>query len=416
MTAMTAADSEALLRRYQPQLRYDSNEAFFADSAAEWTDNPVNSLHRDFREGRPGELLAAAKPEAGQEQLSLDFLAPSRYANGEPVERTDFIGCSRRDYRDQYVALRRDRAYANRMYGRVKEDRGRVWLQYWFFYFYNDYNLAGGFGLHECDWEMVQLRMGEGGEVPDLAAYAQHRWAEVAPWGEVEKVEDEPSTPIVYVARGSHASYFSAGFHGTEAWYDLADGKRTTPKLELEIVGDEEPAWAFWPSVWGGTRARISGLETGAPTAPIRHGQWAHPAELLEGARTVRPGEAAPAPSVRVTRAGEHLELAYDFRRHPERRPDRLVVTVNSQDDSIQPRTFTFVVDTALSGTIATTVELKPTQHYDIYVSAVDAAGKPTESALTLIRPVGEREPEPVPVLPWFGRVVDAIRRFFGRA
>jgi hypothetical protein len=416
MTAMTAADSEALLRRYQPQLRYDSNEAFFADSAAEWTDNPVNSLHRDFREGRPGELLAAAKPESGQEQLSLDFLAPSRYANGEPVERTDFIGCSRRDYRDQYVALRQERAYANRMYGRVKEDRGRVWLQYWFFYFYNDYNLAGGFGLHECDWEMVQLRMGEGGEVPDLAAYAQHRWAEVAPWGEVEKVEDEPSTPIVYVARGSHASYFSAGFHGTEAWYDLADGKRTTPKLELEIVGDEEPAWAFWPGVWGGTRARISGLETGAPTAPIRHGQWAHPAELLEGARTVRPGEAAPAPSVRVTRAGEHLELAYDFRRHPERRPDRLVVTVNSQDDSIQPRTFTFVVDTALSGTIATTVELKPTQHYDIYVSAVDAAGKPTESALTLIRPVGEREPEPVPVLPWFGRVVDAIRRFFGRA
>jgi hypothetical protein len=92
------------------------------------------------------------------------------------------------------------------------------------------------------------------------------------------------------------------------------------------------------------------------------------------------------------------------------------VVTVNSQDDSIQPRTFTFVVDTALSGTIATTVELKPAQHYDVYVSAVDADGKPTESALTLIRPVGAEEPEPVPVLPWFGRVVDAIRRFFGRA
>jgi hypothetical protein len=117
-----------------------------------------------------------------------------------------------------------------------------------------------------------------------------------------------------------------------------------------------------------------------------------------------------------VSRAGDHLELTYDFRRHPERRPDRLVVTVNSQDDSMQPRTFTFVVDTALSGTIATTVELKPTQHYDVYVSAVDGAGKPTESALTLIRPVGAEEPEPVPVLPWLGRVVDAIRRFFGRA
>jgi hypothetical protein len=416
MTAIRTADSEALLRRYQPQLRYDSNEAFFADSAAEWTDNPANSLFREGPDDRPGDLLAAAKPESGQAQLSLDFLAPSRYTNGESVETTDFIGCSRRDYRDQYVALRRNRAYANRMYGRVKEDRGRVWLQYWFFYFYNDYNLAGGFGLHECDWEMVQFRMGEGDEVPDLAVYAQHRWAEVAPWGEVEKVEGEPETPIVYVARGSHAAYFSAGLHETEVWYDLADGKRNTPKLELEIVGDEEPPWATWPAVWGGTRARISGLETGSPTAPCRHGQWAHPAKLLEGARTVRHGSAAPPPSVRVSRAGDHLELTYDFRRHPERRPDRLVVTVNSQDDSTQPRTFTFVVDTALSGTIATTVELKPTQHYDVYVSAVDGAGKPTESALTLIRPVGAEEPEPVPVLPWLGRVVDAIRRFFGRA
>jgi hypothetical protein len=108
--------------------------------------------------------------------------------------------------------------------------------------------------------------------------------------------------------------------------------------------------------------------------------------------------------------------VAYDFRHDGELRPDRLVVTVNSEDDSIQPRTFTFVVDTALSGTIATTVELKPTQHYDVYVSAVDADGKPTESALTLIRPVGAEEPEPVPVLPFLGRVVNAIRRFFGRA
>jgi len=416
MPAVRGADAKALLRRYQPQLRYDSNEAFFCDSAAEWTDNPFNTLTREGRDDRPGELLAAAKPEPGKQQLNLAFLAKSRYASGESVETTDFIGCSRRDYRDQYVALRRDRAYANRMYGRMREDCGRVWLQYWFFYFYNDYNLAGGFGLHECDWEMVQFRMGEGGEVPDVAVYAQHRWAEVAPWGEVEKVEGEPATPIVYVARGSHASYFHAGLQETEAWYDLADGKRTTPKLELEIVGDEEPAWAAWPGVWGGTRARISGLETGSPTGPCRHGQWGHPAALLEDARTVRRGSAAPPPSVRVSRTGGHLELTYDFRRNSDRRPDRLVATVNSQDDSIQPRTFTFVVDTALAGTIATTVELKPTQHYDVYVSAVDAEGKPTESALTLIRPVGAEEPEPVPVLPWLGRVVDAIRRFFGRA
>ncbi len=413
--AEAAMSHEELLERFKPQLRYDSNEAFFADSAAEWTDNPANALRRSPTDDRPGELLAAARPEAGQAQLELAFLGGSSYPSGGQVERTDVIGCSRRDYRDQYVALRSDRRYANRIYGRAKEDRGRLWLQYWFFYFYNDYQLAGGFGLHECDWEMVQLRMAEDGENPDLAVYAQHRWAEVAPWSEVEKLEDRPETPIVYVARGSHASYFRAGFHETEAWYDLADGKRKSPEPALEALGDDEPAWAAWPGVWGGTRARIPGLETGSPTAPCRHGQWEHPAALLEGARTVKRIGAAAPPSVEVSRESGHLELRYDFRKGAESPPDRLVVTVNSEDDSVQPRTFTFVVDMAPSGRIATTVELKPTQHYDVYVSAVGPDGRPTESALTLIRPVGIAEPEPVWGLTWLGRAVSAIRRLFGR-
>jgi hypothetical protein len=405
---------EELLQRFKPQLRYDSNEAFFADSAAEWTDNPANSLRRAPHEDRPGELLAAARPEAAQAQLDLDFLGESRYGSGAAIEPTDVIGCSRHAYRDQYVAIRSDRSYANRMYGRAKEDRGRLWLQYWFFYFYNDYQLAGGFGLHECDWEMIQLRMSEGGEDPDLAVYAQHRWAEVAPWDRVEKLEGRPQTPIVYVGRGSHASYFDSGFHETEAWYDLADGKRRTPDLELTVLGEDEPAWARWPGVWGGTRARIPGLETGSPTAPCRHEQWEHPAALLDDARTVRRRAAVPPPSVEVSRANGYLALEYDFRREVAQRPDRLVATVNSEDDELQPRTFTFVVDTALSGTIATAVELKPTQTYDVYVSAVGADGRPTESQLTLIRPVGVEEPKPVWGLTWLGRLVSTIRRAVG--
>jgi hypothetical protein len=41
------ADHDALLRRFQPQLRYDSQEAFFADSAVEWTDNLAAALLAD---------------------------------------------------------------------------------------------------------------------------------------------------------------------------------------------------------------------------------------------------------------------------------------------------------------------------------------------------------------------------------
>jgi hypothetical protein len=400
-------DLAALLKRHRPILRYDRQEVYFADSAAEWTDNPRNELRT-----RSGRLVAAATPADAEPRLSLAFLAAGAYPGGLRPSPDDRIGDASGDYTEQARRLHAKAAYRNQMYGRwaVGSD-GRTWLQYWFFYFYNDYNLAGGLGLHEGDWEMVQFRMGEGGDAPDLAVYAQHRWAEVAPWDEVEKPEGRPDTPVVYVGRGSHASYFHAGYHETEAWYDLADGKRSTPELALEAVDDREPSWVAWPGMWGDTRPRIPGLEQGSPTAPCRHGQWAHPAALLDQARTVERGPAAPAPAVQASRGDGHLQLAYDFRGGPN--VDRLVVTVNSEDDAIQPRTFTFVVDTAPSGTIDTSVELKPSQRYDVYVSAVDAEGRPTESALTLIRPVGAKEPEPVPVLPWLGRVVYAIRRLF---
>ena len=172
--------NEALLRRFQPQLLYDSNEAFFADSAAEWTDNPGNVLCRLGHDGMPGEVLAAALPEQGQGQLGLDFLGHPDYGDGSAYRDGDAISDPERDYRDQYVALRQKPGYRNRMYSRAREDSdGRLWLQYWFFYFYNDYNLAGGIGLHEGDWEMVQLRMHD--DAPDLAVYAQHRWAERRP-------------------------------------------------------------------------------------------------------------------------------------------------------------------------------------------------------------------------------------------
>src|SRR4051794_33957747 len=137
-------DTGGLLRRFQPQLRYDSQEAFFADSAAEWADNPGNVLRRAFVEGEAGEVIAATDPEEGQQKLSLDFLGEPKYADGTDFKQDDLISPPQRDYRRQYVALRTGGDYANVMYGRAKQDSdGRYWLQYWFYYFYNDYNLAG---------------------------------------------------------------------------------------------------------------------------------------------------------------------------------------------------------------------------------------------------------------------------------
>jgi hypothetical protein len=400
-------DRAAVLLRFAPQLKYDSQEAFFADSAAEWTDNPGNVLRRAPKGGHQPEVIAAASPAPGQAQLCLDLLGNPAYADGAITEDSDHISNPHGKYRAQYVELRRRGGYANRMYARTQEDsHGSLWLQYWFFYFYNDYNLAGNFGLHEGDWEMVQLRMD--GDEPDLAVYAQHRVAEKKLWRDVEKLPDNPDTPIVYVARGSHASYFEPGFHETEAWYDLADGKRRTPKLAVEILDEDGPAWTLWRGRWGDTKPSVSGLEQPSPDSPCMHAQWTDPRSLWESAREHRARKPRAAPEVAVSRKDGHLRLDYDFAAHAGA-PEKLVVTVNSVDDSLPPRTFDFPVAEPAHGRIHTKIVLNPSQHYDIYVSTVDHAHIPSASQLTELDPVSDAGGKFF-LLRWFALLVARLR------
>jgi len=215
----TTTDPAELLQRHIPVLRYDSQEPYFADAASEWTDNPGNQLKR-----ADGTVIAAAIPTDGQPALSLGFLGPTRYANGDAALAVDRIGVTSKDYVAQAQGMHAQSQYANRVYGHsaMGSDDGCLWLAYWFFYFYNGYNLIGRFiraGLHESDWEMIQLRLDPTGAVPDLAVYAQHKHAGQRPWNQVERVGDQP---VVYPARGSHASYFSAGVHWTGDWFDFA--------------------------------------------------------------------------------------------------------------------------------------------------------------------------------------------------
>jgi hypothetical protein len=62
--------TEELLERHKPFLKYDSQESYFADSAAEWTDNPGNQLAR-----ADGTVLATAEGLASESVRAL--LAPA---------------------------------------------------------------------------------------------------------------------------------------------------------------------------------------------------------------------------------------------------------------------------------------------------------------------------------------------------
>ncbi|HEX7298970.1 MAG TPA: hypothetical protein VF257_08165 [Solirubrobacteraceae bacterium] len=397
-------EHDHLLRRFQPALRYDSMEQFFADSAAQWTDNPGNELRRaETADGAQGALIATPPT------LCLGFLSEGGYGDQTEFRAGDRIGYTRKDYRERYFRLRQERPeLRNRMYGRAVEDpSGQLWLQYWFWYFYNDYNLALGKGLHEGDWEMIQLRLYQGG--PDLAVYAQHRQAEKRDWDDVEKLADNPETPVVYVARGSHASYFEAGYHETEAWYDMADGDRKTPALELEIVTDTEPSWIAWRGLWGDTRARIRDLDQPSPDAPCAHPVWDDPNTLLDDAREPQRKAPIEPPSVAIAREPAGVRVDFDFTRQDGPPPVALQVTINSRDErGVPPRTYTFDVTGEQRGTRHVEHPVDPDNHYDVHASTT-AGDPPIPSASRLI------ELPPVGVTPRKEGLGLRIARAFGR-
>jgi hypothetical protein len=107
-------------------------------------------------------------------------------------------------------------------HGRVVRQEGWTVLQYWLFYPFNDWR-SGFFGAndHEADWEKVHVYLApapDGKLKPEWVAYASHnyfgdnlrrRWDD----SEVEKVGEHP---VVYVAAGSHASYYAPGEYLTE--------------------------------------------------------------------------------------------------------------------------------------------------------------------------------------------------------
>lgn len=100
------------------------------------------------------------------------------------------------------------------------EDPDHVTIQYWLFYYYNDW-----FNKHEGDWEMVQVVLNTAGE-PEWVVLSQHHGGTRRSWS---AAQIEGSThPAVHVALGSHANYF----WGDETY----PNGRTVGNARLEIM------------------------------------------------------------------------------------------------------------------------------------------------------------------------------------
>lgn len=357
--AATPIDERELLQRYVPYLRYDSLESYRADSAAVLPEHfaPAGSgwSRTNALKRVDATIVAAARPRPGEARLTLGFLGRSRYENGAQVRRGDYIDAVGRDYVADARRMHADPRHADVCHGHlVRESNGTMWLQYWFFYYNNDKTYFG-FGAHEGDWEMIQLRLGAD-LVPMVATYAQHSAAQAFAWTDLERHDAAGHpVPVVFVARGSHASFARAGEHDL-VWPlppDYADGRGPRIRPRLEVIGSAGPGWALWPGKWGSSDS--------SPRGPVTKRQWKDPGgfhreHARERARVERARMAdPPPPGPRPPRIGVHRfedRAVVDYR-FPARipagsaRPAWIVVSVDAAEDDLPPSTHAFPVHTA---------------------------------------------------------------------
>ena len=323
----TPPSTDDLLRAYSPYLRYEAQETYFADSAAEMTDNFVAGSRQNYLVS--GTRVAAANPADPLANLSLAFLGDPTYADGRTATTSDYLDAAN-TYYQQDAQRMRAAGYGDRVYGRALTSGGKTWLQYWLFSYYNPQNVLG-FGVHEGDWEFVQVGLDADG-VPDVATYAQHSGGERCGWSQVQK---SGGAPVVFVALASHASYFSSGVNPRGFYpddYHRGGGYQVRPALE--IVTSATPFMA-WQGRWGASSS--------SPLAPRRQSKWSAPNSFNSGAAACTVGAAQAAatqtalraaaevdePQIAATREGAIASVEYEL----DTRPATLVVSVAEAGD-----------------------------------------------------------------------------------
>jgi hypothetical protein len=150
-------------------------------------------------------------------------------------------------------------SYANVIVG----DDGRLALQYWFFYVFNDFN-----NTHEGDWERIQLIFNATSveealtRQPVEVGYSQHAGGERADW-ESDKLSKEGNHPVIFAASGSHASKFGSGTYigwgedNSGFGCDVTTGPSVRVEPDVILLPNDisqatgDLAWLAWPGRWG---------------------------------------------------------------------------------------------------------------------------------------------------------------------
>lgn len=170
--------------------------------------------------------------------------------------------------------------YDEVVYTRKTIKNNYTYIQYWFFYSYNDIKSTGGISLihkcgnHQADWEHISVKVNNSlfknakNDSDYLKAvegfyFSQHNKGQHDE-RKFRKIGDkglniEGTHVKAYPARGTHATYFEPhvdkGYLLTNLLgmklYDKADGKGTIFKTQGHFVSLENSIWSKYGGKWG---------------------------------------------------------------------------------------------------------------------------------------------------------------------
>ena len=201
-----AASAVQLAAKYAPVLRFTAGERYKPLRLEDYL------TKTDLRNGspprgtlQPGATDTLLAPRRRRRRRTSTSAAPSRPRARRPTRASSSS------------SRRRARGRASISTSPTSRAAGRVAIEYWFLYLYNDF-----YDQHEADWEGVTVVLDNG--TPLGATYSQHQGRKWVPWSALSTTGGHP---IVYVARGSHAEYPKPGS------YSIVSAGRCTDVIAL---------------------------------------------------------------------------------------------------------------------------------------------------------------------------------------
>jgi VPS62-like protein len=204
-----------------------------------------------------------------------------------------------------YAAAEAAHAALPTVYGATFRRSDRIVVQYWLWYPVNVYSPtvpAGRFWVtHEGDWESVTVILDTTGK-PLLVGLSSHCGGSRRAWRDAPR---RAGHPVTYVAKGSHANYFTAGKQrlstieatllrrcfGTEflaiykaygvALVDHTGNGRVVRPAVVRVTA-QAPDWMRFRGTWGEDRyvgfPNVAPFRNGTgPVGPAFHEQWRRP-------------------------------------------------------------------------------------------------------------------------------------------